>query len=205
MTIITKDLSIMQYKIVMDKMINFNTKRQIDSNDEIWFLEHPAVYTLGQATDKKNIPVNNDNIPIIQSNRGGQITYHNIGQLIIYPLLQLKRYNLGIKSLVFLLEQVIIDLLATKNIIGHRREAMPGVYVNNKKIAALGLRVSKGCTYHGLSLNIAMDLKPYDNINPCGYNNLIITQTSDLNPDISMLYCKSYLKKNLISAITTFV
>jgi lipoyl(octanoyl) transferase len=205
MAIITKDLSIMQYQLAMDKMINFNINRNCDSDDEIWFLEHPAVYTMGQATDKKNIPLNIGNIPIIQSNRGGQITYHNIGQLIIYPLLQLKRYNLGIKSLVFILEQVIIDLLATRKIIGHRKESMPGVYVDNKKIAALGLRIAKGCSYHGLSLNINMDLQPYDDINPCGYNDLLITQTSDLNPKLDMVYCKNYLKKHLISVITTLI
>jgi lipoyl(octanoyl) transferase len=200
LSIITKDLNIIPYKIAFDKMLAFTKNRDDKTKDEIWFLQHPAVYTLGQATDRQHIP-KNSNIKIVQSNRGGQITYHDLGQLVIYPLLQLNRYNLGVKSLVFLLEQAVIELLASKNIKGERKKNKPGIFIKNKKVASLGLRVSKGCSYHGMAINTKMNLKPFYAINPCGYKGLSVTQTTDEHPKLDMIYNQNYLinwfKQNL--------
>ncbi len=160
-------------------MQRFTDTRCADTLDELWVLQHPPSYTLGQAAQPEHL-LNTGDIPIYPTDRGGQVTYHGPGQLIIYILMNLKRRSWGIKQLVHALEQAVIDYLATQNIIGQRREKAPGVYVNHCKLASLGLRIRRGCSYHGISLNVDMDLTPFYGINPCGYAGLEVTQLRDL-------------------------
>lgn len=173
--IIIRQYGLLDYLETVKKMEIFTDQRTNNTPSEIWILQHPAVYTLGQAADPKHI-LNAGNIPIIRSNRGGQVTYHGKGQLIAYCLLDLKQLNMGVKQLVERLEAAIINVLARHQINAKRREKAPGVYVQEAKIAALGLRVRRGCTFHGLALNIEMDLNPFKGINPCGYPHLMVTQ-----------------------------
>lgn len=161
-------------------MKNFTNTRNNNTNDEVWIVEHPPVYTLGRNGKKEHI-LSHSKIPIIKVDRGGQVTFHGPGQLVIYILFDLHRRSLGIRQLVTFIEESIINLLEKYNVEAYSDKKAPGVYVNKKKIAALGLRVSKGCTTHGLSLNVNMDLSPFKNINPCGYQGLEVTQCTDLN------------------------
>jgi lipoyl(octanoyl) transferase len=172
-------LGLAPYQATYQAMQHFTENRQADTVDELWILQHAAVYTLGQAGKWEHL-LNPGPIPVYQVDRGGQITYHGPGQLITYVLLDLKRRHWGVKQLVFALEQAVINYLAHYDIQGKRRDQAPGVYVNEHKLAALGLRVRRGCSYHGLSLNVAMDLTPFERINPCGYAGLTITQLRDL-------------------------
>lgn len=167
------------YNIVAQAMRIFTDKRTPEITDEIWLIEHNPVYTLGQAGKLEHI-LNPGNIPIVKTDRGGQVTYHGPGQLVIYPLLNLRRLNLGVRELVTLLENTIINLLATYRINAEAKKEAPGVYVNSAKIASIGLRIRHGYCYHGLAFNIAMDLSPFTGINPCGMNQITITQLSDL-------------------------
>lgn len=160
-------------------MKDFTELRVNDTKDEIWVVEHPPVYTLGRNGKREHILQSTD-IPIIKVDRGGQVTYHGPGQLVVYILLDLHRRNFGIRQLVTLIENSIVQLLAEYNVIAYSDRKAPGVYVEKKKIAALGLRVSKGCTTHGLSLNVDMDLTPFQYINPCGYQGLEVTQCSNM-------------------------
>ncbi len=166
------------YESTFAEMQAFNRSRDASTPDEIWILEHPPVYTLGLAGRRKHIH-DSGVIPVVQVDRGGQVTYHGPGQLIIYPLLDLKRNGLGIRYYVHLLEQAVIDMLAGLSIDAARRARAPGVYTDRGKIAALGVRVRRGCCYHGLALNVAMDLSPFSGIDPCGYEGLDVTQISD--------------------------
>ena len=176
-----------QYLPAQQMMADFASGRQADEVDQIWLLQHPAVYTLGTACRQSTLLPSS--IDMVKSDRGGQITYHGPGQVVMYPLLNLKRLGLGVKALVALLEQAVIDLLADYDIAGHRRPDAPGVYVKHKKIAALGLRIRRGNCYHGLSLNVDMDLSPFSNIDPCGYQGLQVTQLADYvqNPDVEQI------------------
>lgn len=176
--LVVKELGVQPYAGVFDDMRQFTDNRTSDSADEIWVLQHSPVYTLGQAGDPKHI-LNAGDIPIVQSDRGGQVTYHGPGQIIVYPLIDLRRYELGVRSLVELLEDVVILLLLEHGICANSRRDAPGVYVDNKKIAALGLRIRRSCSFHGLSLNVDMDLEPFNRINPCGYAGLEVTQISN--------------------------
>ena len=166
------------YAAVLEDMHRFTDARTRDTVDEIRVLQHSPVYTLGQAGDPAHI-LNAGDIPVVQSDRGGQVTYHGPGQIIVYPLLDLRRYDLGVRSLVELLENVVILLLLEHGICANSRRDAPGVYVDNKKIAALGLRIRRSCSFHGLSLNVDMDLEPFNRINPCGYAGLEVTQVSN--------------------------
>jgi lipoyl(octanoyl) transferase len=157
----------------------FTDARVATTTDEVWLLEHPPVYTLGRNGKEEHLH-DSGAIPVIRSDRGGQVTYHGPGQLIVYTLLDLKRRQLGVQSLVNRLEQAVIDLLAEHSIGARRRDKAPGVYVDGCKVAALGLRVRRGCSFHGLSLNVNMDLSPFGRINPCGYEGLEVTQLADL-------------------------
>ncbi len=159
-------------------MRDYNDHRGADGDDQIWIVEHPPVYTQGLAGKPEHV-LAADDIPIVQTDRGGQVTYHGPGQIVVYPLLNLKRIKIGPKALVHGLEQVLIDELATLDIHAERRGGAPGVYVGANKIASLGLRIRHGCCYHGLSLNVAMDLEPFARINPCGYAGLQMTQLRD--------------------------
>lgn len=181
--LIIRHLGLQTYTAVWQAMQAFTKTRDQQTADELWLLEHPAVYTLGRNAKPEHL-LNTGNIPVIPIDRGGQVTYHGEGQLIIYVLLNLKRLGLGIKQLVKMLEDSVIQLLATQQIDAYAKPDAPGVYVKThhleQKIAALGLRVSRGCTYHGLSINVDMDLAPFAGINPCGYANLAVTQCREL-------------------------
>lgn len=179
--LVVRYLGLQEYETAWHDMQALTQQRSADTPDEIWLLEHPPVYTLGLNGKREHILDPRD-IPVIQCDRGGQVTYHGPGQLVAYLLLDLKRRHLGVKQLVNKMEQSIIDLLAESGIQAQRRDDAPGVYVNDAKIAALGLRVRRGCSYHGLSLNIDMDLEPFSRINPCGYPNLKASQLCDLSP-----------------------
>lgn len=163
-------------------MQQFTNARTPNTSDELWVVEHPPVYTLGQAGKREHI-LFAGNIAVVESDRGGQVTYHGPGQSIVYTLLDLRRAGIGIRELVVKLEQAVIDALAQFNVRAVGRRDAPGVYVNNKKIAALGLRVRRGCSYHGLSLNIDVDLAPFNGINPCGFADLQVTSLRELGVD----------------------
>ena len=163
----------------------FTAARTAETPDEFWVLEHPPVYTQGQAGRPEHL-LHATDIPVIRTDRGGQITYHGPGQLVIYTLVDLRRRGYGIRELVRRMEQAVIDMLAAHNIVGERLNGAPGVYVGGAKIAAVGLRVKRGCTYHGLALNVDMDLTPFTAINPCGFPGLGVTQCHDLIPDFLM-------------------
>lgn len=196
--IIVRDLGTQEYVQTWQAMKDFTLNRNDKTPDEIWLVEHPAVFTLGQAGKKEHI-LNAHNIPVVESDRGGQVTYHGPGQLIAYTLIDIKRRKIGIRDLVCRLEKSIIALLADFNIESIGKRDMPGVYIDNKKIAAIGLRVKKGCSYHGISFNIDMDLTPFSYINPCGYQGLEVTQLKELNPqplnDIKSLLTEKLKKK----------
>lgn len=157
----------------------FTDARGPDTPDELWLLQHDPVFTLGQAGKPEHVLAAGD-IPVIPVDRGGQVTYHGPGQIVAYPLLDLRRLGIGVRELVNRIEQATIDTLAEWNILGTRRGGAPGVYIGEAKIAALGLRVRRGCSFHGLAFNIAMDLEPFRRINPCGYAGLQVTQMLDL-------------------------
>ena len=159
-------------------MREFTDARNESTADELWIVEHPPVFTLGQAGKREHILKESD-IPIVKSDRGGQVTYHGPGQLVIYLLFDLRRNSLGVRDLVSGIENAIIKLLKGWDIDSEARKEAPGVYIGERKIAALGLRVRRGCSYHGLSLNVAMDLTPFEAINPCGYEGLEVTQLRD--------------------------
>jgi len=159
--------------------------KEEDFKNEIWFLEHPPVFTLGTAADKKHI-LDSKDIPIVQSDRGGEVTYHGPGQLVIYFLIDIKNSNLGPKSLVKTLQEFTQSLLKNFSIESDFIEGAPGVYVDGKKIASIGLRISKGKSYHGISINVDMDLQPFTYINPCGYEGMQVTQIKDFKKDVTI-------------------
>ena len=167
------------YEPTWRAMQALNGARDSDTPDELWLLEHPPVYTLGLAGRREHV-LSPGAIPVIATDRGGQVTYHGPGQAVAYVLLDLRRRGLGVKELVRRLEQAAIELLAARGIGGERRAGMPGVYVDGAKIAAVGLRVARGCSYHGLALNAGVDLEPFARIDPCGYPGLACTRLSDL-------------------------
>ncbi|HEY8585099.1 MAG TPA: lipoyl(octanoyl) transferase LipB [Rhodanobacter sp.] len=159
-------------------MSAFTDSRSPDTADELWLLEHDPVFTLGQAGKMEHVLAPGD-IPVIPVDRGGQVTYHGPGQIVAYPLIDLRRAGVGVRELVRRIEQALIDTLAHWNVPAVRHEGAPGVYVGAAKIAALGLRVRRGCSFHGLAFNVAMDLEPFQRINPCGYKGLAVTQLLD--------------------------
>jgi lipoyl(octanoyl) transferase len=166
-------------------MHDFTNTRDETTADEIWLVEHQRVFTQGQAGKAEHVLVPGD-IPVIQSDRGGQVTYHGPGQQVMYVLLNLKRRKLGVRELVSILEQTVVNTLAELDIEAYPRADAPGVYVDGRKICSLGLRIRKGCSFHGLALNIDMDLSPFLRINPCGYAGLEMTQVSALRPGVSL-------------------
>ncbi|MGA8278704.1 MAG: lipoyl(octanoyl) transferase LipB [Rhodanobacteraceae bacterium] len=167
------------YAPIWQAMQAFTDQRDAHTADELWVLEHDPVFTLGQAGRWEHVVAPGD-IPVLAVDRGGQVTYHGPGQIVGYPLLDLRRLGVGVRELVRRVEQAIIDTLEHWNIVAERRDGAPGVYVAGSKIAALGLRVRRGCTFHGLAFNVAMDLEPFQRINPCGYQGLRVTQMLDL-------------------------
>ena len=174
-----RDLGRRPYEPVWRAMQAFTDARGEDTPDELWLVEHDPVFTLGQAGKDEHVLFAGD-IPVLHVDRGGQVTYHGPGQIVLYPLLDLRRLKIGVKEYVCRIEQAMIDTLADWNIHAQRRDGAPGVYVNGAKIGALGIRVRRGCTFHGLAFNIAMDLEPFQRINPCGYQGLQVTSMLDL-------------------------
>jgi len=177
--IVVRHLGRQDYLPTLEAMQGFTAERDENTPDELWIVEHPPVFTLGQAGKREHL-LNPGEIPVVPVDRGGQVTYHGPGQVVIYLLLDLRRRGLGVRELVTRMEQAVIDLLAEEGIAARARADAPGVYVGEAKIAALGLRVKRGRSYHGLALNVAMDLEPFTRINPCGYAGLATTQLADL-------------------------
>jgi lipoyl(octanoyl) transferase len=195
-TAIVRDLGRHAYAPVWRAMQGFTDARTAETPDEIWLVEHDPVFTLGQAGKPEHVLMPGD-IPVLQVDRGGQVTYHGPGQIVAYPLLDLKRLKIGVRDYVCRIEQAIIDTLADWNIHAERRAGAPGVYVNGAKVAALGIRVRRGCTFHGLAFNIAMDLEPFHRINPCGYAGLQVTSMLDLGGPSSLDAVKPVLLEKL--------
>ncbi len=183
-----RQLGQVAYEPTWQAMIDFTAGRTAETPDELWLCEHPPVYTLGQAGKPEHL-LRDNGIPLVKIDRGGQITYHGPGQVVIYLLIDLNRRGLRIKDFVTRIEQAIIDLLSENGVTAKRLGGAPGVYIDRDgsvaKIAALGLRIRRGCSYHGLSLNVNMDLSPFSAINPCGYAGMAVTQTNDQGIDLS--------------------
>jgi lipoyl(octanoyl) transferase len=179
MTLIVRELGLQPYEQVWQDMQLFTDQRSETTADELWLLQHSPVYTLGKNGKPDHI-LDAQHIPVIKSDRGGQVTYHGPGQVIVYTLLDLNRRHIGVRELVTRIENSVIELLEDYDIRANARREAPGVYVDGRKIAALGLRVRKGRSFHGLALNVDMDLEPFSRINPCGYQGLEVTQLSEL-------------------------
>jgi len=178
-------------------MQSFTDTRTAATPDEIWLLEHPPVFTLGMNAAPEHVLCAGD-IPVVQIDRGGQVTYHGPGQLVVYPLLDVRRAGLGVRQLVTALESAIIDLLASWNITALARRDAPGVYVDGRKVASIGLRIRRGSSYHGLAFNVAMDLEPFQRINPCGYAGLEVIDLRSLGVDASVQQVADALSPRLL-------
>jgi lipoyl(octanoyl) transferase len=188
------------YSTCWQAMQKFTNERSAETMDEIWFLEHHPVFTQGQNGKPEHI-LNAGDIPIVQTDRGGQVTYHGPGQLMVYFLIDLRRKHLNVRALVSALEQSIVDLLNEFNVNAYAKCDAPGVYIDEKKICSIGLRIRKGCSYHGIAFNIAMDLEPFKRINPCGFQSLQMTQlidyTESQDPQTASEKLIPHLQKNL--------
>ena len=180
MKLLVRDLGVVDYEVVWRRMQAFTEERTEETCDEFWLVQHPSVYTLGKGADSGHVLGAKD-IPVIRTDRGGQVTFHGPGQLVIYTLLNVRRLGLGPKELVRRIEQGIINALETMSIRAERVAGAPGVYVEGSKVAALGLRIRKGCSFHGAAINVEMDLTPFDGINPCGYQGLAVTDLASLS------------------------
>lgn len=193
--LIIRDLGTQDYQKTWENMRDFTDQRTDDTTDEIWLLQHPPVFTQGLAGKPEHV-INPHTIPLIQTDRGGQVTYHGPGQLILYTLINLKRREIHARDLVRKLENTVVDLLAHYQIIATGKCEAPGVYVNDAKICSIGLRVRKGSSYHGIALNVTMDLTPFTYINPCGYEGMQMTQVKTFVPSISI----ESIKKEIVPA-----
>lgn len=191
---------LLAYEPTWREMQAITEQRDDRQPDEVWLLEHPPVYTLGLAGKPEHL-LDAGGIPVVKVDRGGQVTYHGPGQRVAYLLLDLRRRKLGVRDAVTLMENAVIDTLDHFGIAARARPEAPGVYVGDSKIAAVGLRIRRGCSYHGLSLNVAMDLSPFQGINPCGYPGLTVTQLSDLAPGVTMAEVDEVLQRQLVSAL----
>ena len=190
----------MNYVDVWQAMKTFTDDRDDSTTDELWFVEHPPVFTQGQAGKEEHLLMTGD-IPVVQVDRGGQVTYHGPGQQVVYFLINLKRRKMGVRELVTLIENGIVNALADYGIKAYPKPDAPGVYVDEKKVASLGLRVRKGCSFHGLALNVNMDLSPFLRINPCGYAGLEMIQTKDINGPDTVEKAAISLEKHLVSLL----
>ena len=183
---ITRWLGRVDYAPTLAAMQRFTDERNAETADEIWLLEHPPVFTLGMAADRAHVLAAGD-IPVVQTDRGGQVTYHGPGQLVVYPLVDIRRSGVSVRALVQHLEQSVIELLRPHGIAAQGRRDAPGVYVQGRKLASVGMRIRRGASYHGLAFNVNMDLEPFSRINPCGYAGLQMTQLAALgSPDASV-------------------
>lgn len=187
---VVRHLGLAEYEPTWRAMERFTLERGGDTPDEIWFLQHPPVFTLGLAGKMEHV-LDAGSIPVVHIDRGGQVTYHGPGQLVVYPLLDLRRLDLGVRALVEALEQSVIDTVGGYGIEARSRRDAPGVYVGERKLCSIGIRVRRGCTYHGIAFNVAMDLAPFERINPCGYQGLKMTQLSELGgpADLHQVSC----------------
>jgi len=199
--LLVRQLGMQEYEPIWHQMQQFTADRNADTADEIWLLQHPPVFTQGLNGKPEHI-LNKGNIPVVEIDRGGQVTYHGPGQLVVYCLLDLKRNKLGVRQVVTALETAVIEYLAKQNIQAVARKDAPGVYVDGAKISALGLRVKRGCCYHGLSLNVDMDMTPFNQINPCGYKDLEVTQLKDIGVHHSMADVEKDLLHHLINQLS---
>lgn len=195
-----KSLGMVDYEPTWRAMQRFTEERTADTVDEIWLVQHPPTYTQGQAGKAEHL-LHPTSIPVVKIDRGGQITYHGPGQIVAYLLLDLRRWKINVRELVRLMEQAVIDLLAEYGVKAEGREDAPGVYVDGAKIAALGLKIKKSCSYHGLSFNVDMDLSPFDNINPCGYQGLRVTQCIKLGITVPLEELQAELTQNLVHGL----
>ncbi len=196
--LVVRHLGLRDYLPVVRTMQAFTEGRTPTTADEFWCLQHPPVFTQGLAGKPEHL-LDAGNIPVVQTDRGGQITYHGPGQLVIYLLVDMRRAGLGPRAMVNLMEDAVVSLLAEYDIEGSSRPDAPGVYVGGAKIASLGLRIRRGCSYHGLSLNVDMDLRPFQRINPCGYPGLAMTQVSEMRPDCSVREIEQRILHNMVS------
>lgn len=196
---VVRRLGLADYETVWGQMREFAERRRDDTPDELWLVQHPGVYTLGLNCRLR--PLRPTSIPVVHCDRGGQITYHGPGQVIAYTLINVRRRNIGVKGLVNLLEQAVINLLEDYGVAGERREGAPGVYVRGAKISALGVRIRRGSSYHGLSLNVHMDLAPFDDIDPCGYPDLRVTQLHDLGVTADLETIEGRLAESLLDLL----
>ena len=199
-SLIIRRPGLVEYQLAYEAMTVFTGQREENSHDEIWLLQHNPVFTLGMAGRMEHVH-QLGNVPLVRTDRGGQVTYHGPGQLIVYLMLDLKRRKQGIKDYVSTLEQAVINYLEQKEILAERIKGAPGVYVKGKKIAALGIRVRRSCAYHGLALNIDMDVQPFSNINPCGYENLEIAQLVDYKPKTKIAEVEDEFLQQLLDTL----
>ncbi len=176
---VIRHLGLVDYEPTWRRMQAFTDRRDTETRDEIWFLQHPPVFTMGMNASPEHLLAPGD-IPVIKIDRGGQVTYHGPGQLVVYPLLDLERMGLGVRQLVCALEQAIVSLADHWGIEAYGRRDAPGVYVGESKLASIGLRIRRGCSYHGMALNVNLDLEPFSRINPCGYRGMAVTRLADL-------------------------
>ncbi len=197
---VIRRLGLVEYLPVWRAMQRFTDERDAATPDEIWLLEHPPVFTLGMSGRREHVLAPGD-IPVVQTDRGGQVTYHGPGQLVIYPLLDLRRNGFGVRDLVTALERAVIDYAAELGIAALARPEAPGVYVEGRKLASVGLRIRRGGSYHGLALNVSMDLEPFGRINPCGYAGLEMTQLAALVGSISIDEALRGIEPHLLSAL----
>ena len=197
MNLQVKQLGRVEYEPTWQAMLEFTTNRKAETPDEIWIVEHPPVFTLGQAGKPEHLLID-IGIPVVKIDRGGQITYHGPGQVVLYLLLDLQRLKIKVRELVTAIEQAVIDFLAFYGVTADRLAGAPGVYVGEAKIAALGLKIKNGCSYHGLSLNVDMDLHPFTAINPCGYAGLKVVQTKDFNIPLTPIQAGEQLTQYLL-------
>jgi lipoyl(octanoyl) transferase len=195
-----KALGMVDYEPTWRAMQRFTAERTVDTVDEIWLLQHPPTYTQGQAGKPEHL-LHQTSIPVVKIDRGGQITYHGPGQIVAYLLLDLRRWKINVRELVRLMERAVIDLLAEYGVNAKGREDAPGVYVGEAKIAALGLKIKNGCSYHGLSFNVDMDLTPFNNINPCGYEGLRVTQAIEVGITVPWEELQAQLTQNLVHGL----
>jgi len=195
---IVRSLGRQEYEPLWRKMQRFTDDRDADTIDEIWYAEHPPVFTLGMNASRDHLIAPGDT-PVVQVDRGGQVTYHGPGQLMIYPLIDLKRAKLGVRDLVTALEQSVVDFVAEFNVAAASRKDAPGVYMDGRKIASVGLRVRRGASYHGMALNIDVDLEPFSRINPCGFSDLEVTDLKTLGLDTDRDKIQAGVQKHLLS------
>jgi lipoyl(octanoyl) transferase len=194
---VVKRLGRVEYEPTFQAMRDFTAKRTAETLDELWIVEHPPVYTLGQAGKPEHV-LRDVGIPLVKIDRGGQVTYHGPGQVVIYLLFDLARMQVKVRELVSAIEAAVICLLGSYGVVAERRAGAPGVYVGDAKIAALGLRIRNGCSYHGVSLNVDMDLAPFAAINPCGYAGLRVIQTKDLHIPLTVASAGEQLAQHLL-------